>query len=79
MTGYRVKEGVPRVACLEAVNKISGEYILVRASVADGVLYLDRDILLNDGIARRAFALTVKRFCAITDAAVEEHASGLVQ
>lgn len=79
MTGYLFKQDVPNVARLEAVNKINVEYVLVRASVAGDVLYMDHDILLNNGLSKRSFALTVKRFCSIPAAAVGEHAAALVQ
>jgi hypothetical protein len=79
MTGFGFKDDAPPPARLEAVNKINIEYLLVRASVAGDVLYMDHDIVLNDGLSKRAFALTVKLFCSIPAAAVQEHASALVR
>lgn len=79
LTGYRLKSGAARAAVLEAANNINAEYVVIRASVADDVLYFDRDILVNDGIGQRAFALTVKRFCGIPNAAVKDHALELVE
>jgi hypothetical protein len=77
---YVFKREVSHLARLEAVNNINIKYALVRASVdGAGVLYLDHDILLNDGITKRSFATTVKHFCGIQRTAVQEHAANLVR
>jgi len=70
---------VPSAVSLEVANSINAGHIVVRAYVGDDVLSFDRDILLNDGIGKRALTLTVKRFCAIPNAEVREHASDIVE
>jgi hypothetical protein len=80
LAAYVFKPDVPYATRLEAANNINSKYILVRASVdGDGILYLDHDIMLNDGITKRAFATTVKHFCVIPHIAVQQHAANLVQ
>lgn len=79
-TGYDLRQDVPRSARLEAANTINTKVPLVRASVgADDVLHINYCIPLNDGITKRFFALTVKRFCASLRAAVQKHAIDLLQ
>jgi hypothetical protein len=79
-SGREVQEGVARAEALEAANRINDEYFMVRASVTDrNVLFLDYDVFLKHGIGKRSLAWTVKRFCAIADEAIREHASGVVE
>jgi hypothetical protein len=78
MTGFPLKEGTSDVARLQAANEINRKFVMVRASVSDDVLYMDHDIFLNEGLSRRAFALTVKRFCSIPAAALGEYAAALL-
>jgi len=78
--GGFLRDGVTRTEILEAANRINEEYIMVRAKVSDGnVLALDRDIFLKHGIGKRALAWMVKSFCAISDEAIQEHASDLME
>jgi hypothetical protein len=75
-----LRDGVTRAEALEAANRINNEYIRVRASVTENnILLLDREIFLKHGIGKQAFAWTVKRFCGISEAAIQEHAAGVVE
>jgi hypothetical protein len=79
-TGYVLRQDVPHSAKLEAANKINTKHALLRASVgADDVLCIDYCIPLNDGITKRFFALTVKRFCASLGVAVQKYVMDLLR
>jgi hypothetical protein len=78
--GSELRQGVTRSDALEAANRINDQYIMVRASVTDSnVLLLDWDVFLKHGIGKQAFAWAVKRFCAISDDAMQEHTVDLVE
>ena len=79
MTGFVFKDDTTRLARVEAANEINTNFVMVRASVSGNVLYFDHDIFLNDGLSRRPFVVTVKRFCSIPRMAVAECAAALVQ
>jgi len=79
LTGFTFKSDTPSASRLEAANQINAQFVMVRASVSGDMLYFDYDVLINDGVSRRGFAHTVKRFCAIPWQAVSECAKPLVK
>jgi len=81
LTMFGIADQADRLRCLECVNAINHEYILVKAYIAsEKTLAFEYDIYLKGGVTRKYIALAVKRFCSIPRKAVaEEYAQGVVE
>jgi hypothetical protein len=81
LTLFGVDENADRLKCLECINAINDEYLLVKAYItSEKTLVFEYDIYLKGGVTRKYLALAVKRFCSIPRKAVnEEYAQGVVK
>ncbi|TAD77287.1 MAG: YbjN domain-containing protein [Oscillatoriales cyanobacterium] len=80
LTLFGIAENADRLKCLECVNAINSEYLLVKAYIeSEKTLAFEYDIYLKGGVTRKYLALAVKRFCNIPRKAVaEEYALGII-
>lgn len=78
LTLFGLDPQASRSECLEAVNRINSEYVLVRAYLGSETLAFDYEILIKGGITQKNFVLTVKRFCSIPRQAVREYAQDII-
>lgn len=81
LTLFGIAETATRAQCLECVNAINSEYVMVKAYIAsEKTLAMEYDIYLKGGVPKKTIALTVKRFCTIPRRAVnEEYARDVVE
>lgn len=78
LTLFGLSTTASRSDCLECVNRINSEYVLIRAYVSQDALAFDHEILIKGGITQKNFILTVKRFCSIPRLAVREYGQEVV-
>lgn len=78
LTLFGLDPKASRSDCLECVNRINSEYVLVRAYLGPETLAFDHEILIKGGITQKNFILTVKRFCTIPRQAVREYGQDIV-
>jgi hypothetical protein len=65
---------------LEAVNRMNNGYAIIKATVGNNdILRFSYDLMIGGGITRKAFVLSVKRFCSIPHDAVADYGGGVVQ
>ncbi len=81
LTLFGIAESADRLRCLECVNAINHEYILVKAYLAsEKTLAFEYDLYLKGGVTKKYIAQAVKRFCSIPRKAIsEEYAQGIVE
>jgi hypothetical protein len=77
---FGFKPEVSQAQRLECVNSINKDFLMVRAVAGENdLLRFTYDLIVPAEITKKAFVLTLKRFCAIPQVAVRERALGLVQ
>lgn len=77
---YQFKSDVSRTDRLECVNMINRDYMMVRAVVLDhrNILSLNYVMLIGNGITKKNFVVTLRRFSVIGVQATSDCAKGLL-
>ena len=72
---------VSQLKRLEFVNQVNSEFIMIRATVGTqhDTLFFDHDILVTEGITKKALVLATKRFLSIPGEAIQEFGKDLVK
>ena len=75
MTLFGFKPSATRLERLECMNNINYDYAIVKtyARPESNALTFSYDLNIEGGLSKKAFVLSLKRFCAIVRPAVQEY------
>lgn len=72
LTMFGFKPETSRQERLEFANELNKRYLVIKAIVGtNDALRFEYDILIGQGITKKALVLTVKRFCGIPQGAIQ--------